>query len=206
MNEDKKTILENIKKEALQNHVPILQDVSLELIEVILSIKRPNRILEIGTAVGYSAIKFSKYLTGENSKIKTIEINSDIYNIAKKNIKDMELEEKIDIINEDATKYLKTIDENEEQFDVIFIDAAKGQYLIFLENAIRLARDGAIIIADNVYFHGRVLSGYNEHRHRTATNRLREYIRIVNEDDRLKSTVLNVGDGVAISVVNKKVY
>ena len=86
----------------------------------------------------------------------------------------------------------------------LFIDAAKGQYLVFLENAIRLANKDAVIIADNVYFKGRVLSGYNEHRHRTATNRLREYIRIINEDERLKSTVLNVGDGVAISVVNRQ--
>lgn len=204
MNEDKITILNNIKKEALENHVPILQDISLELIETILSIKKPNKILEIGTAVGYSAINFSKYLEGKGSMIKTIEISKEMYDIAKKNVKAMELENKIEIINEDATKYLETIDENEEQFDVIFIDAAKGQYLVFLENAIRLAKDGAVIIADNVYFHGRVLSGYNEHRHRTATNRLREYIRIISEDKRLKSTVLNVGDGVAISVVNKK--
>ena len=205
MNEEKLAILDNIKKEAIENHVPILQDVSLELIEVILPIKRPNKILEIGTAVGYSAIKFSKYLEGKDSKIKTIEISKDMYNIAKENVKNMELTEKIEIINEDATKYLETIDEKKEQFDVIFIDAAKGQYLVFLENAIRLAKNGAVIIADNVYFHGRVLSGYNEHRHRTATNRLREYIRIISEDKRLKSTVLNVGDGVAISVVNKEI-
>ncbi len=205
MNEEKLAILDNIKKEAIENHVPILQDVSLELIEVILSIKRPNKILEIGTAVGYSAIKFSKYLEGKDSKIKTIEISKDMYNIAKENVKNMELTKKIEIVNEDATKYLETIDEKKEQFDVIFIDAAKGQYLVFLENAIRLAKNGAVIIADNVYFHGRVLSGYNEHRHRTATNRLREYIRIISEDKRLKSTVLNVGDGVAISVVNKEI-
>jgi len=201
---EKEKILEKIKEHALENHVPILQDVSLDLIEVILNIKRPNKILEIGSAVGYSAIKFSKYLSGENSKIKTIEISDDMYNIACKNIKDMELQNKIEIVHADATKYLYEMDENQEKFDVIFIDAAKGQYLVFLENAIRLANDNAVIIADNVYFKGRVLSGYNEHRHRTATNRLREYIRIINEDQRLQSTVLNVGDGVAISVVNKQ--
>ena len=203
MEKNKEEILEKIKEDALENHVPILQDVSLDLIEVILDIKKPNKILEIGSAVGYSAIKFSKYLTGENSKIKTIEINDDMYEIASKNIKDMELEDKIEIVHADATKYLYDMDENKEKFDVIFIDAAKGQYLVFLENAIRLANKNAVIIADNVYFKGRVLSGYNEHRHRTATNRLREYIRIINEDERLNSTVLNVGDGVAISVVNK---
>ena len=197
-------ILNEIKEYALQNHVPILQDVSLNLIEVILNIKKPNKILEIGTAVGYSAIKFSKYLSGEKPKIKTIEINDDMYNIACKNVKNMGIEDKIEVVHADATKYLYQLDENEEKFDVIFIDAAKGQYLVFLENAIRLANKDAVIIADNVYFKGRVLSGYNEHRHRTATNRLREYIRLINEDTRLKSTVLNVGDGVAISVVNNK--
>ena len=203
MEKEKLEILEKIKKEALENHVPILQDVSLELIEVLLKIKRPNKILEIGTAVGYSAIIFSKYLEGENAKIKTVELKENMYNTAIKNIENMGLSDKIEVINADATKYLATIDEKEEKYDVIFIDAAKGQYLVFLEEAIRLAKNNAVIIADNVYFHGRVLNGYNEHRHRTATNRLKEYIKIVTEDERLTSTVLNVGDGVAISVVNK---
>ena len=196
-------LLMKIKEDALSNHVPILQDVSLDFIETILDIKRPNKILEIGTAVGYSAINFSKYLTGENSKIKTIEINDNMYDIASKNIIDMGLDDKIEIVHADATKYLYEIDENKEKFDVIFIDAAKGQYLVFLENAIRLANNNAIIIADNVYFKGRVLSGYNEHRHRTATNRLREYIRKINEDCRLRSSILDIGDGVAVSVVHK---
>lgn len=193
-------LLDKIKKEALENHVPILQDVSLEFINVILDTKRPNKILEIGTAVGYSAINFSKYLSGENSKIKSIEIKKEMYDIAVKNISDMELSDKIEVINADATLYLKEMDES---FDVIFIDAAKGQYLVFLEEAIRMAKEGSIIIADNVYFKGRVLSGYNEHRHRTATNRLRKYLEIIKDDKRLHSTVLNIGDGVAVSVVHK---
>ena len=204
MIKDKEEILNEIKNDALENHVPILQDVSLNLIETILDIKKPNRILEIGSAVGYSAIKFSKFLSGENSKIKTIELKENMYNIAKENIKRMELEDKIEIINADATKYLSTIDEKIEQFDVVFIDAAKGQYLVFLKEALRLVKIGGVIIADNVYFKGRVLSGYNEHRHRTATNRLREYIKEVTEDKRLTTTILNIGDGVAISVVDKR--
>ena len=204
MIKDKEEILNEIKNDALENHVPILQDVSLNLIETILDIKKPNRILEIGSAVGYSAIKFSKFLSGENSKIKTIELKENMYNIAKENIKKMELEDKIEIINADATKYLSTIDEKIEQFDVVFIDAAKGQYLVFLKEALRLVKIGGVIIADNVYFKGRVLSGYNEHRHRTATNRLREYIKEVTEDKRVTTTILNIGDGVAISVMDKK--
>lgn len=192
-------ILEEIKRKALEDHVPILQDVSLELIEVILDIKKPNKILEIGTAVGYSAINFSKYLSGDNAKLTTIELKEDMYNIALNNVEKLGLKDKIELINADATKYLATID---EKFDVIFIDAAKGQYLVFLEQALRMSKNGTVIIADNVYFKGRVLSGYNEHRHRTATNRLREYIHQVTTNPLLHTTILNVGDGVAVSVVS----
>lgn len=192
-------ILEEIKRKALEDHVPILQDVSLELIEVILDIKKPNKILEIGTAVGYSAINFSKYLSGDNAKLTTIELKEEMYNIALNNVEKLGLKNKIELINADATKYLATMD---EKFDVIFIDAAKGQYLVFLEQALRMSKNGTVIIADNVYFKGRVLSGYNEHRHRTATNRLREYIHQVTTNPLLHTTILNIGDGVAVSVVS----
>lgn len=84
-------ILEEIKRKALEDHVPILQDVSLELIEVILDIKKPNKILEIGTAVGYSAINFSKYLSGDNAKLTTIELKEEMYNIALNNVEKLGL-------------------------------------------------------------------------------------------------------------------
>lgn len=195
-------ILGKIKEEALKNHVPILQDESLALILMVLNLKKPNKILEIGTAVGYSAINFSRYLDGENSKIKTIEIKDNMAEIARANIKDMGLEEKIEVVQADATKYLETLDE-ENTYDVVFIDAAKGQYLVFLKEAIRLIKNGGVIIADNVLFKGRVLSDYNEHKHRTATNRLREYLKLIEEDKRLESTLVKIGDGVAISIVKK---
>lgn len=195
-------ILSKIKEEALKNHVPILQDESLALILMVLNLKKPNKILEIGTAVGYSAINFSRYLDGENSKIKTIEIKDNMVEIARANIKDMGLEEKIEVVQADATKYLETLDE-ENTYDVVFIDAAKGQYLVFLKEAIRLIKNGGVIIADNVLFKGRVLSDYNEHKHRTATNRLREYLKLIEEDKRLESTLVKIGDGVAISIVKK---
>ena len=200
--EKKQIILNEIKSQALENKVPILQDVSLELILMILNIKKPNKILEIGTAVGYSAINFATTLQGKNAKIKTIELKENMYNIALKNVKDMGLDKKIEIVHADATEYLKTLNED-NTYDVVFIDAAKGQYLVFLENAIRLVKNGGIIIADNVLFKGRVLSDYNEHKHRTAVNRLRTYLKQIKEDKRLNSTVLDIGDGVAVSIVNK---
>ncbi len=197
---NKEEILSKIKEEALLNHVPILMDESMNLIEVILKLKKPNKILEVGSAVGYSAICFSKYLTGENSKIKTIELNEERYRVAVSNINKMQLEDKIEIINADATKYLATIPDD-EKYDVCFIDAAKGQYNVFLEQALRLTKSGGIIIADNVLWKGRVLGEYNEHRHRTAVTRLRAYLKTISENDKLESKVFNIGDGVAVSFV-----
>ena len=199
---EKDEILYNIKQEALNNHVPIIEDESLELIKLILKLKKPNKILEIGTAVGYSAINFARYLDGEDSKVKTIEIKEAMYNKAMENITSMSLNDKIEVILADATEYMKSIPD-EEQYDIVFIDAAKGQYLVFLEEAIRLTKNGGIIIADNMLYRGRTLSDYNEHKHRTATNRLRKYLVVMKEDKRLDSTLIKIGDGLAISIVKK---
>ncbi|MGN1012802.1 MAG: O-methyltransferase [Clostridia bacterium] len=199
---EKDEILDNIKQEALNNYVPIIEDESLELIKLILKLKKPNKILEIGTAVGYSAINFARYLDGEDSKVKTIEIKEAMYNKAMENITSMSLNDKIEVILADATEYMKSIPD-EEQYDIVFIDAAKGQYLVFLEEAIRLTKNGGIIIADNMLYRGRTLSDYNEHKHRTATNRLRKYLVVMKEDKRLDSTLIKIGDGLAISIVKK---
>ncbi len=199
----KEEILTKIKDDAIENHVPIIEDEPLKLIETIMKIKKPNKVLEVGTAVGYSAISFSKYLDGDNAKIKTIEIKQEMYDIATKNIKDMNLQDTIEVVHADAGEYMKEMSTN-EQYDMVFIDAAKGQYLVYLEEAIRLTKVGGIIIADNMLYRGRTLSDYNEHKHRTATNRLREYLVVMEEDDRLDSTLIKIGDGLAISIVLKK--
>ena len=196
-------ILNSIKQEALENHVPIIEDDSLEYIENILKEQMPNRILEVGTAVGDSAICFSKYLNGDNAKVKTIEIKESMYNKAIENITKMGLENVIEAVLADGTEYMKEIPD-EELYDIVFIDAAKGQYLVYLEQAIRLTKVGGIIIADNMLYRGRTLSDYNEHKHRTATNRLRRYLEIMKEDERLDSELIMVGDGLAISKVLKK--
>lgn len=198
---DIKHIIEEIKKEALENKVPILQDESLEFIRLILRIKNPDKILEIGTAVGYSAINFVDEV-GDKVFVKTIERNEIMYKKAISNISKSSFSKNIDVVFADATEYLPNLKED-NNYDVIFIDAAKGQYLKFLENAIRLVKNEGIIIADNVLFKGRVLSNYNDHKHRTAVNRLRDYISIINSDKRLNSTVFEIGDGIAISKVKK---
>ena len=192
--------LEVLKKFARENHVPILQDDTMQVIKTILAIRKPNKILEIGTAVGYSALCFSEYLDGENAIIKSVELDKVTSEMAKNNIKEISDENNIMVTNMDAYEYMKTLN---EKFDVVFIDAAKGQYMKYLEQAYRLTQKGSIIIADNVLLRGMVMGGYNEHKHRTAVTRLREYIKEVTENPRLESTVLDVGDGLAISVIKE---
>ena len=190
--------LEKLKIEARENHIPILQDASMQIIKTILAMKKPNSILEIGTAVGYSALCFSEYLCGENAKIKTVELDETTADIAKRNIKDMSDENNIEVYNMDAYEFMKSLNES---FDVIFIDAAKGQYMKYLGEAYRLSKEGTVIIADNVLLRGMVLGGYNEHKHRTAVTRLREYLKDVTENPKLETMIIDVGDGLAISVV-----
>ena len=192
--------LEVLKKFARENHVPILQDDTMQVIKTILAIRKPNKILEIGTAVGYSALCFSEYLDGENAIIKSVELDKVTSEMAKNNIKEISDNNNIMVTNMDAYEYMKTLN---EKFDVVFIDAAKGQYMKYLEQAYRLTQKGSIIIADNVLLRGMVMGGYNEHKHRTAVTRLREYIKEVTENPRLESTVLDVGDGLAISVIKE---
>ena len=191
------TKMERIKKEARENHVPILQDDSLQFIETLLAIRKPESILEVGTAVGYSALNFSKHLR-ENGKIVTMELDEKTALVARENIKELGKQDIIEVVNSDAYTYMQTLN---EKFDVVFIDAAKGQYMKYLKEALRLTKPGSLIIADNVLLRGMVMSDYNDHKHRTAVTRLREYISAVTTNPNLVSCVIDVGDGVAISVV-----
>ena len=200
MNNEDTQKMNEIKQYAKENFVPILQDKSLELIETILEIKKPNGILEIGTAIGYSALNFSRHLAGDG-QIYTVELNPETAKIAENNIKSFGMEDKIHVIIGDGEQEMERLVAENKVFDVVFIDAAKGQYVKYLNLALKLCQKGSVIIADNVLFKGRVLSDYNEHKHRTAVNRLREYLKEVEENANLQTTVLDVGDGVAISVV-----
>ena len=189
-----------IKEEAKDNFVPILRDDTMKIIEKKLDEIKPNKILEVGTAVGYSAITFAKHLE-EGSIIDTIERNEKRFETAKKNINEMGLENVINIMYGDAKEIMKTLNDT---YDVVFIDAAKGQYLVFLEEAKRLVKNGGWIIADNVLWQGLVKSDYNEHRNRTAVKRLREFLRIIEEDKEFESEVIDIDDGLALINVKKQ--
>ena len=186
--------LEKIKVKALENHIPIIMDDTLEVVGELLSKIKQQFILEIGTDVGYSAMWFSKYIS-EGGYIDTIEREHERVEEAKKNIELVGILDKINIIEGDAVEILPTIN---KKYDVVFIDAAKGKYPIFLKEALRLINKNGYIIADNVLYKGYVMSDYNKHKQRTAVRNLREFIAEITKNPTLETKILEVGDGLAI--------
>ena len=188
-------LLKDIEKYGRENKIPILLDDSLEYITGLLEKIKPHRVLEIGTAIGFSAINFSKYLD-EGGRIDTIEIESLRVQQAIENIEKVGVQDKIRVLEGDALDILPYLT---EKYDVIFIDASKGKYLEFFEHALRLSPVGGWIIADNVLYKGMVLSDYNKHKQRTAVNKLRSFIDVVMETKCLNSELVDIGDGLTIS-------
>ena len=191
--------LKLIKEKALENHIPIIMDDTLEYIYELYKNKSISSILEIGTAVGYSAICFTEILK-EDGYIDTIERDEARILEAKENIKLAEVEDKINIISGDAVEILPGIN---KKYDMVFIDAAKGKYPFFLKEALRMLKDNGIILADNILYKGYVMSDYNKHKQRTAVRNLREYIKEVTENENLETEILEIGDGLAVTKLIK---
>lgn len=191
--------LKKIKQKALEEHIPIIMDDTLEEIEKRIMQNKPTKILEIGTAVGYSAICFSKFLDDQGF-IDTIERDEQRAQEAKENIKTMKLEEKINVYVGDAVEILPTLN---GKYDMIFIDAAKGKYPFFLKEALRMLNPNGTIFADNILYKGYVMSDYNKHKQRTAVRNLREYIAEATQNPNLETEILEVGDGLAITKVKE---
>ena len=188
-------MLKEIKEYARASWIPVILDDSLQYIEnEILRGKKLNKILEIGTAIGYSSICFSKFLA-ENGKIDTIEIDKQRIMIAKVNIDMMGVGDKINIIEGDALKVIKKLD---DKYDFIFIDGPKSHYIEYLPICLNLLQNDGIIIADNILYKGMVNGDYTAHKQRTAVNRLRQFIDMVESDASLNHKLVDVGDGLMI--------
>lgn len=195
-----KGILKEIELK-VSNHLeawPIIKPEVVSFLEVILSIKRPTKILEIGTAVAYSSILMSQYLE-PGGQIITIERFDVMQEQARMNIKKSNLEETINMLEGDAADILPTL--NDSEFDVVFMDCAKGQYINFLPECIRVLKDEGILITDNVLHKGAVAKSRYliPRRQRTTHMRLREFLFRLNHHPQLKTAILPFGDGLAIS-------
>ena len=182
-----------LRKYALKNNVPIMNSQTKELIVSILKIAKPKKILEIGTAIGYSSLIFEKY-TGAD--ITTIELDKDTAAIAKENFKKHNVN--INLINDDAMKALRNIDQG---FDFVFIDANKSRYLDYFKMTSKLLNKGGIIIADNVLFRGEVCNDdIMEKRKNTLVKRLRNFLAYITDLEDFNTSVIPIGDGLTLSV------
>lgn len=192
-------VLEEIEKEARKDGVPIIRKEMESFLRVMLSIKKPMRILELGTAVGYSAILMSEYID-EKGQIITIENYNKRIPIAKENIKKAGRENVIKLLEGDAMEIMPTLES--DQFDFVFMDAAKAQYIHFLPEVLRLMKKDGVLITDNVLQEGDLIQSKYvvRRRDRTIHKRMREYLEVVKNHPQLETTIVPIGDGITMSV------
>ncbi len=197
MNKDDNEIVAKIEREALANEVPIIRRETKELIKTMILIKKPINILEIGTAVGFSSIYMSQYI-GYKGHITTIEKYKPRIEKAIENIELAEKKDKITLLEGDAVDILKKLTGS---YDMIFMDAAKGQYINFLPDVLRLLSSDGVIISDNVLQDGDILESHFtvNKRNRTIHSRMREYLYTLKNLEGMETAIVPIGDGLAIS-------
>ena len=198
METENSEILETIEREALAAKVPIIRKEMQSFLKTLLMILKPMRVLEVGTAVGFSAILMSELIPADG-RITTIENYEKRIPLAKDNFRRAGKEEVITLLEGDALDILPTLT---EEYDFICMDAAKGQYIHFLPQVLRLLKRGGVLLSDNVMQDGTVIESRFavERRDRTIHARMREYLYELKHHDLLQTSILPLGDGVALSV------
>lgn len=191
-------ILNTIEKEALEQRVPIIRKSMQSLLKFILAYGKPKNILEVGTAIGFSALLFAEYAPAD-CHITTIEKYEKRIPVARDNFRRAGREEQITLLEGDATEILEHM---EGAYDLIFMDAAKGQYITFLPQVLRLLSPGGILLSDNVLQEGEIIESRFAvtRRNRTIHARMREYLYEIKHHPQLETCILPVGDGVTLSV------
>ena len=198
METENSKILEAIESEALSTYVPIIRKEMQSFLKVLLTIQKPMRILEVGTAVGFSALLMSEYAPA-GCEITTIENYEKRIPIARNNFKRAGKESQITLLEGDAMEVLPTLD---EPYDFIFMDAAKGQYIHYMPEVMRLLKTGGTLVSDNVMQDGSIIESRFavERRDRTIHSRMREYLYELKRHEELLTSIIPLGDGVAVSV------
>ena len=190
--------LNELEQYARETNVPVIRPQMQSFLKLLLAMKQPERILEVGAAIGFSALFMSEY-GRPGCQITTIENYEKRIPIARENFRKAGKEESITLLEGDATEILKTL---QEPYDMIFMDAAKGQYIHFLPDVLRLLKKGGILVSDNVLQDGDVMESRYAvtRRNRTIHSRMREYLYELKHNDQLVTDILPVGDGVTVSV------
>ena len=198
LDKDSSPLVRTIEQEAIRDYVPIIRKESQSLLRVLLKIKKPGQVLEVGTAIGFSAILMGECLP-EDSHLTTIEKYEKRIPVAKENFKRAGMENKITLLEGDAVEVLKGL---EGPYDFIFMDAAKGQYIHFLPEVLRLLAPGGILVSDNVLQDGDVVESRYAviRRNRTIHSRMRDYLWTLKHMEGLETMVLPIGDGMTVSV------
>lgn len=193
--------LEQLNKKAVEDDVPVIRRQTQSLIKFLLSLHEPERILEIGTAVGFSSIFMATY-GKENLHIDTIENYEKRIKEAKINISESGFKDRINLIEGDAQEVIEKLLEDGCEYDMIFVDAAKAQYINYLPVVKKLLKNGGILLSDNVLFDGDIVQSRFavRRRDRTIHARIREYLRVLSGDDDFVTTILPVADGMTLSV------
>ncbi|MDE6025179.1 MAG: O-methyltransferase [Lachnospiraceae bacterium] len=194
--------LKGLYDEAVAEGIPVIRKETKEFIKTLIRMKKPMRILEIGAAIGYSSLYMSSVMPPDG-KITTIELDGDRYARAVSNIKNMGREDMISVIHGDALEVISNL--ADDSFDMIFVDAAKGQYINYLPQVMRIIKDDGIIVSDNVLQDGEIFESHFvvEKRNRTIHDRMRDYLYAITHDTRLHTSINPVGDGVAVTCVRK---
>lgn len=196
---EREDILQRLRKKAEAEGVPIIREETEAFIRTITFLMKPRDILELGTAVGYSSIMLALTDESHESRIDTVEDWEPRIPLAEANIREAGLAERINLIHGDALEVMRDM---KKTYDLVFIDAAKGQYPDYLKEAMRLTRTGSVIIADNILQDGEIMESkfIVERRDRTIHKRIREFLEMVSKDERLETSILPVGDGITFSV------
>lgn len=190
-------ILRELEEYAEKNSVPIVQPETAKFLETLMCLKRPLRILEVGCAIGYSAILMAQYLA-EGGSITTLEWDAEICEIARKNIEKAGLSDKIKVVCGDAKDVLPTLT---GEYDVIFLDGPKAHYIYMLNDCIRLLKRGGMLISDNILYKGMIADDEHVIRRKiTIVKRLRRFISAQMQREELETAILPLGDGVTVSV------
>jgi predicted O-methyltransferase YrrM len=198
---EKTGLLKELEDYAHENNVPIIHKEVSDMLNVLLKVQKPKRILEVGCAIGYSSIFFADTLDGD-VEIITAERNEQMIEKAKENFKRAELEDKITILEGDAEENLAKV---EGEFDMIFIDAAKGQYKLFYDMVIDKLKVGGLLISDNILYKGMIAhDDFVVRRKRTIVKRMRNYLDFICNCDYLTTSLIPIGDGVALSYKEKE--